>query len=100
MATPEVQLTASINLLLCSGCFWACLCRLNTMNQLVPRRVRLQFVLMLVGSMASGLQPMFFQQWPGVGQTVFSAAVLFGLLLSMSRWRNGPPEDLLPKERT
>jgi len=63
----------------------------------VPKKVRLQFVLILVGAMASGLQPVLFQQWPGVGQTLFSAAVFLGLLLSMSRWRDGPPEDLICK---
>jgi len=98
MATPEVQLIASINLTICAGCFWACLCRLNSMSAKVCKRVRLQFVLLLVGSLASGLQPMFFQQWPGVGQTLFSAAVLIGLVLSMSRWKSGPPEDLLPRD--
>lgn len=98
MATPEVQLIASINLAFCAGCFWASLCRLNAMSEKVCKRVRLQFALLLVGSLASGLQPMFFQQWPGVGQTLFSAAVLIGLLLSMSRWKGGPPEDLLPRD--
>lgn len=98
MQTAEVQLIASINLTICAGCFWACMCRLNSMTAEVPKRVRLYFVLLLVGSMASGLQPMFFQQWPGVGQTLFSGAVLAGLVLSMGRWRHGPPDDLLPKD--
>lgn len=92
MRTAETW--AIINLIVCSCVFWSCMCRLNGMTKRVPKRVRAQFVLTLVGSVASGLQPMLFAQWPGVGQTLFSGSVLLCLLLSMDRWRHGPPDEL------
>jgi len=85
---------AVLNFLVCTACFWACLCRLNAMTIRVPRTVRAQFVGLLVGSVASGLQPMLFAQKPGIGQLIFSTAVLLCLMLSMHRWRDGPPNDL------
>lgn len=88
---------AIVNLIVCSCIFWSCMCRLEKMGKSVPKRVRAQFVLTLVGSVASGLQPMLFAQWPGVGQTLFSGSVLMCLLLSMDRWRHGPPNDLTMK---
>jgi hypothetical protein len=93
----SIEHMAALNLIVCGACVWACICRLNTMSDAVPKRVRFQFVALLVGCLASGLQPMLFKEWPGVGQTVLAVCVLIGLVISMPRWRHGPPADLLNK---
>jgi hypothetical protein len=43
-------------------------------------------VLLLAGAVASGLQPVLWNTWTTVGDTIFSACVLAGLLINVARW--------------
>lgn len=88
MTWESHQLLAVLNLSICLAIAWACICRLNSDVCKHLLRPRARYTLMLTGSLASGLQPVLFGTWPGVGTVIFSAAVLAGLLINMVRWSN------------
>lgn len=84
---------ALLNLALCAAVAWASMCRLNTTTHETRPEVRAQFVALLAGSLAHGLQPILWGWLPGWGSVMMSGAVLLFLLLGMRRWRNGAPPD-------
>ena len=88
MTWESRQLLAVLNLSICLAIAWACICRLNSDVCKHLLRPRARYTLMLTGSLASGLQPVLFGTWPGVGTVIFSAAVLAGPLINMVRWSN------------
>ncbi|MCT9812406.1 hypothetical protein N0K08_17320 [Acidovorax sp. Be4] len=80
------QLMAMVNLIICSGIAWACICRLNSE---ICRRFRLsraRYTLLLGGALASGLQPLLWGSWPTVGAVILAGCVLAGLALNVVRW--------------
>lgn len=83
-----------VNLVLCTIVGWACICRLNLLHRSVDRRPRLIFCLLLTGATAHGLSPWLFKESSGLGDTIMTAAVLAGLLLSAHRWQQGAPIGL------
>lgn len=87
-------LLALLNLALCAGIVWACICRLAVTSARVMPAVRWQFVLKLAGAGACGLQPWLFGTLPGVGTVLLSGALLAAMALGAARWRNGPPADV------
>lgn len=84
---------ALINLVLCMGVFWSCVCRLNSAPSKIYKTVRARYTLLLAASSLSGLQPTFLGTWPGWADVFFSAMVLAFLGLSMHRWRNNENEQ-------
>lgn len=80
------QLLAMANLAICLGIGWACICRLNSHVARVHKLARARYALLLAGAVASGLQPMLWNTWTTVGDTIFSACVLAGLLINVARW--------------
>lgn len=76
-----------LNLVICSGIFWACVCRLNSSHSKTHRSIRARYSLLLTGSIVMGLQPTLFSSWPGVADTTFSISVLGFLALSTHRWK-------------
>jgi hypothetical protein len=87
-------LLALLNFVLCLGVVWACICRLAVSSARVRPAVRWQFVLMLAGAAACGLQPWLFGTLPGVGTVLLAGALLSAMALGTGRWRDGPPEDV------
>ena len=80
------QLLAVVNLIICAGIAWVCICRLNSE---ICRRFRLsraRYTLLLAGALASGMQPTLWGFWPTVGGVVFSGCVLAGLVINVVRW--------------
>lgn len=75
------------------GIFWSCLCRLNAGGTNILRRVRFKHCVLLGGTVAFGLQPLLFRDWPGPGSAIFASAVFIYMLAGMHRWRSGPPAD-------
>ena len=81
------QILAVLNLAVCMGVVWACICRLNTPICRIYRLSRARYTLLLAGALASGLQPVLWGDWPTIGETVFGACVLAGLGINVVRWR-------------
>lgn len=91
------QLLAMANLLICTGIGWACICRLNSHICRTHKLARARYTLLLTGAVASGLQPALWGTWTSVGDTIFSACVLAGLLINVARW-HGVPHPLRRKD--
>lgn len=94
------QLLAMVNLIICAGIAWACICRLNSE---ICRRFKLsraRYTLLLAGALALGMEPALWGSWPTVGSVMFAGCVLAGLAINVVRWhgRSGHPmrrkEDL------
>ncbi|WKL14274.1 hypothetical protein QYQ99_17860 [Comamonas testosteroni] len=80
------QLLAGVNLAICLGIGWACICRLNSHICRTYLLARARYTLLLVGALASGMQPLLFNSWPSVASVIFGLAVLAGLGLNVVRW--------------
>lgn len=80
------QLLAMLNLAICMAIAWACICRLNSHVARVHKWARAKYSLLLAGAVASGFQPALWNSWTTVGDTIFSACVLAGLLINVARW--------------
>lgn len=85
-----------VNLLLCTGIAWSCLCRLNSelcRRYLAPRA---RYTAMLAGATACGLQPVMWGEQPGIGTVMLTASVALSLAISATWWpvpENTPPAD-------
>lgn len=90
MSWPTHQLLAMVNLILCAGIAWACICRLNSEISRRFKLARARYTLLLSGALTCGLQPLLWGDWPTVGTVVFCAAVLAGLVINVARWRGAP----------
>jgi hypothetical protein len=89
MASPE--LITCLTVAVCMATFWACICRLNQMDRSVGFGTRGRYALLLTGSLAGAASP-----WlaPGAGLLTLAVSLLLFLLLTLHRWRNGPPADV------
>ena len=54
--------------------------------------LRGSFLLLLVGALCSGLQPLFFFEWPGRADVLMNMALLVLLLSGRKLWRGRVPE--------
>jgi hypothetical protein len=89
-------LLALANFVVCGVALWSCLCRLNaTSAGRVRMTVRIEYTVLLAGSVASGFSPILFNEWPGISQVLLGSAVLMMLLAEAHRWRDGAPPDVL-----
>ena len=86
------QFVAVINLVFCLGIAWACLCRLNTDICRWHKTARARYALLMGAAIASGLQPALWNEWPSVADTLFSGAVLAGLIINLVRWQGAQRE--------
>lgn len=93
-AAIDFRLWAVLVLVFSIGIFWACLCRLNAGGTNILKRVRMKHSVLLGGTVAVGLQPLLFGDWPGPGTAIFASAVFIYLLAGVHRWKGGPPADL------
>ena len=73
---------ASMNLAVCLLVAYMCICRLNSRASAHFKKVRIKFILLLVGSIASGLQPLFWATLPDVGSLTFSSAVCLYMIIN------------------
>lgn len=80
------QFIAVCNLAFCLAIVWACICRLNDKICRTHLRPRARYSMLMGGAIASGLQPLLFHTMPGPGETIFSASVLAGMALNVTRW--------------
>ncbi len=80
------QLLAVLNLVICAGIAWACICRLNSEICKRFRAARAKYSFLLAGALGSGMEPALFGSWPTVGSTLLSACVLAGLAINVVRW--------------
>lgn len=94
LASIETRVAfAGLNLALCTGIGWACLCRIASMSrETTCCHYRALYVLLAVAATASGFAPLLFREWPGPGQCLVSIAFLSYLAAGSSRWKGGPPE--------
>ena len=80
------QLLAVLNLVICAGIAWACICRLNSEICRRHRAARAKYSILLAGSFALGMEPALFGSWPTVGSVLFAGCVLAGLAINVVRW--------------
>lgn len=85
------QLLALLNAVVCASIMTTCVCRLALCHTGIAKLVRLKYTVLLGGSMAHGLQPFLFGEYPSVGGTCLAVSVLIGMLCSAARWRRHPP---------
>ena len=74
--------------------FIICIRRLDRMQK-VLFRVKAQYVLLTVASVANGFSPILFKQWPTVISIFYAGCVLFMLASDSFQWRKGPPDAAL-----
>lgn len=81
-----------INMVLCCGIGWTCICRFSLMSASTTKRhFRAAYSLTFTVATASGWSWLLFGEPAGVAQTLMSAAMLFGLGVGVQNWRDGPP---------
>lgn len=81
---------AGLNAILSGAIVFVCVCRLNKTNKKVLLRVKLSYLVLLVGVAANGMAPWKFEipGWPSV---LFAASVLYHLVSDAFQWKTGPP---------
>ena len=82
------QLIAGINLLLCLGVMWACICRLNSPVSKRNKMTRTRYTILLGGAFLMGFQPMLWNTWPTKSSIGFVVTILIYLALNIPRWRS------------
>ena len=81
------------NLCLCVAIIVVCSCRIDRMSgQRTFLKFRVNYSVLLMAALASGLQPLFFGQWPSAPDLLVNAAVFWFLASGRVAWRNGAPE--------
>ena len=88
MTWQTYQLLALVNLIICAGIAWACICRLNSEICRRWRAARAKYALLLAGALASGMQPALWGSWPTVGGVFLAGCVLAGLAMTVARGAN------------
>lgn len=78
---------------------YVCICRLNSMHIKVIPSVRFKYVMLMVGALAFGSQPILWGEWPSTGGLVLQFCVTAGLAAGYKRWQSGPPSDTLIEPR-
>lgn len=81
------------NAAICAGVAAAALVRLNATTHRTQPAIRLQFVLLLAGALASALQTLVWGEVPSGGSVLLSAALLIYMSLGLRRWLHGAPPD-------
>ena len=69
-----------------------CCCRIDVMRRRNKLHVQPVYCLLLMSAASSGLQPIFFHEWPGVADLLMNASVLGLLLAGRSLWTKAVPE--------
>ena len=80
------------NLLLSGAIIFICACRIDVMSKRTHLNVRVSYAVLLVGALCSGLQPLFFFEWPGRADVLMNMALLVLLLSGRKLWRGRVPE--------
>lgn len=88
MSKETYHLIAVANWLACLGIAWVAICRLNLRSCQRRLRQRARYAALLGGSCASGLSPLLFGEWPGVGTLLLSAGLLCALVLNVPHLHN------------
>lgn len=79
-----------INGVLSLAIIFVCICRSAKITPSVIGRVKVSYVVMVMGAAANGASPWLFEL-PGWPSVAFSGCVLFMLIADSFQWRNGPP---------
>ena len=82
MSIAAYQLIAVANWATCLGIAWVAICRLNLRSCQRRLRQRARYAALLGGASASGMSPLLFGEWPGVGTLLFSAGLLCALVFN------------------
>ena len=83
-------LPAGLNGVLSLALIFVCICRAEKIKPAVLSRVKVQYVVMVMGAGANGASPWLFEL-PGWPSVFFASAVLFMLVVDSYQWRKGPP---------
>ena len=84
-------LPVGLNGILSLAIIFVCICRADKITDGVLNRVKVQYVVMVMGAAANGASPWLFEM-PGWPSVFFTSAVLLMLVADSYQWRNGPPE--------
>lgn len=82
---------AGLNGLASFAIMFVCVCRLKAITPRVLLRVKVSYLLLLMGAAANGMAPWKFEL-PGWPSTAFAVAVLLMLLADAFQWLHGPPK--------
>ena len=85
------QILAVLNLAVCMGVVWACICRLNTHICRIYRLSRARYTLLLAGAIASGLQPVLWGDWPSAADVAMNLCVC--AWLAIQSWSSFAQHD-------
>jgi hypothetical protein len=81
----DTFLFSMLNLAICSGVGFVCLCRINAMHIHVRFGVRLKYACYLGAATVSGIKPLW-GEWPDWGSVSVAFLLLIGLLSSSTAW--------------
>lgn len=82
----------TLNLLLCMGGAFVCICRMGMMSGRHTKKVvRGQYVSLFMGFLVSGGSYWLFEAPANFAQIMFGAAVVSFLLLGWGVWKDGAP---------
>lgn len=91
-----LMLMQMINLGLCAGVTWACVCRIAVMSrQTTKPHFRTLYTLVSVAACGSGFSHLWWGEWAGPGQIGGSLAMLYWAWAGLDMWRDGPPDYVL-----
>jgi hypothetical protein len=71
--------------------FGICVCRLRLLRKRALWRVKMQYIIGTVVSLANALAPMLFQQWPNGVAVLFATWVCYTLWSDGFQWKKGIP---------
>ena len=74
------------------GDIFICMKRLDQMQD-VLLRVKLQYVVLTVASLANAFSPVFFRAWPTIVSIFYASAVFYMLASDRYQWTKGPPPE-------
>lgn len=85
-----IYLIALANLVICMAVDWVCMHRIAMMSLATKRSFRVNYSIMFVAAVASGLQPILFNEFPGYADLIMNTALLSFLYGGRKHWRTVP----------
>lgn len=88
----QMYVMSFINLLLCTGIGWICLCRMKRMSTHTRPVFVWNYAALFTGATACGFQPLLFREFAGWGDLLISAAILSFIAGGRRAWKEQAPD--------
>lgn len=89
---PQICWPAWVNGFVSMAIIFVCTCRADKVTHQVLLRVKVAYVLLVMGSVTNLCTP-WLRESPGWGSVVFASSVLAMLVADSFQWRGGVPPD-------